>query len=378
MHQPFADTSLQPAEDSRKASTGMEEILAKLRVNDSRNVTPTAFDNSKTTQDGDFDKIISSLSHQNNALKQQGRKLQEDPRLTMHKNSDQSSTSGNFSESYEAVSSATSRGSEQAAVDVAEMARIKRELEAAKSLISRQEQELVESRSLKHTMDQAMGPVSEADFTGLHDISEQTIGHLQSAFNASARPFTSKGAGWRLQDDARSDSDFSAGSLNNRINWNQAGPSGLGSLNDYNNSAALNPTTRAAQAYAAMYGGHAPLNAGALPNRAFSTSSSSFGYDSRVAPDLGMYGINGLERRNSQLRSNSTLSDPLSLGSLAGVGVSSPPLSPLAIPDQLAYGVPRGVNMQQTPITPGFPAGQLASQGWSLQVRLYLFFRSNC
>jgi hypothetical protein len=345
----------------------MEDILAKLRINDSRNTTPTALESSKVMQDGDFDKIISNLNHQNNALKQQGRKLQEDPRLTIQKSSDQTSTSGNLSESYEVVSSATSRGSEQAAVDAAEMARIKRELEAAKSLISRQEQELVESRSLKHTMDQAMGPGSEADFAGHHDISEQTIGHLQSAFNASARPFTSKGAGWRLQDDARSDSDFSAASLNNRVNWNHAAPNGLGSLNDYNNPAVLNASTRATQAYAAMYGGQAPLDAGAVPNRAFSTSSSSFGYDSRLAPDLGMYGINGLGRRNSQLRSNSTLSDPLSLGSLAAVGVSSPPLSPLAIPDQLSYGVQRGVNMQQIPITPGFPAGQLSSQGWSLQ-----------
>ena len=337
-------------------STGVEDILAKLRLNDSRNVTPTNIDTAKANEAVNFDKIISGLSQQTKTLKEQGRALKDDG----HKSSDQSSASGQYTESYGMVSSSTtSRGSEQASLEAAEMLRVKQELEAARSVISRQEKELAETRTFKHTMDQAMGPPSEIDYSHT-DISEQTIGHLQSAFNASARPFTSKNQTWRSPEDARSDSDFSAASFNPRGGWNQAAAS-LG-LTDFGNQAGL----KASQAYAAMYGGQGLDVDNFGPGRSLSGSSSSFGYNPRLN-DMAMFAMNPSGRRDSQFRSNSTLSDTLPLSGLSGIpGLNSPPLSPLGIPEQYAF-TQRNLGLQQTPVSPDFPNVQ-GSNAWSLPV----------
>jgi hypothetical protein len=353
-------------QDSRKASAGMEDILAKLRINDSRNATPTNVDLKdlkKTNDDSNLDKLISDLSQQNKALKQQDHNLKHDAQ----KGSDNSSSSGRYTESYGMISSSTSHGSEQAVLDTAEMLRVKQELEAAKSVISRQEKELAESRTFKHTIDQAMGPASDAEF-GHGDISEQTIGHLQSAFNASARPFTSRGAVWRSQEETRSDSDFSAASFNARTGWGQ--PNTTMALADYANQTAMMGNAKASQAYAAMYAGQGLDVDNFGPGRSLSGSSSSFGYNPRFNNDLAMYGMNAAGRRDSQFRSNSTLSDSLPLGSLAGMNsLTSPPLSPLGMPEQYGYAQ-RNLGLQPTPVSPEFPHVQATSAGWSVPVSL--------
>ncbi|KAF3479563.1 meiotic coiled-coil protein [Arthroderma uncinatum] len=107
-------------------------------------------------------------------------------------------------------------------MDTQEMLRLQQELEAANSRIALQEQELAQTRVIKHTLDQAMGPPSEVDFGG-REITEQTISSLQNAFNASTRPFNQRQDQWTMQDDARSDiSDaLSAGGYNRaRGLWN--------------------------------------------------------------------------------------------------------------------------------------------------------------
>ncbi|KAK2871610.1 hypothetical protein FQN49_003013 [Arthroderma sp. PD_2] len=107
-------------------------------------------------------------------------------------------------------------------MDTQEMLRLQQELEAANSRIALQEQELAQTRVIKHTLDQAMGPPSEVDFGG-REISEQTISSLQNAFNASTRPFNQRPDQWTMQDDAHSDiSDaLSAGGYNRaRGLWN--------------------------------------------------------------------------------------------------------------------------------------------------------------
>ena len=104
-----------------------------------------------------------------------------------------------------------------------ELLRLKQELLAANSKIALQEQELAHTRVIKHTLDQALGPPSEADFGG-REITEQTIAHLQSAFNASNHPFGQFQDAWNAQDDSQSDiSDaLSAGAYNRaRGLWNQ-------------------------------------------------------------------------------------------------------------------------------------------------------------
>lgn len=86
----------------------------------------------------------------------------------------------------------------------AELLRLKQELLAANSKIALQEQELAQTRVIKHTLDQALGPPSEADFGG-REITEQTISHLQNAFNASNPTFAQFQDTWNGQDDSQSD-----------------------------------------------------------------------------------------------------------------------------------------------------------------------------
>lgn len=85
-----------------------------------------------------------------------------------------------------------------------ELLRLKQELLAANSRIALQEQELAQTRVIKHTLDQALGPPSEADY-GSREITEQTISHLQNAFNASSSAFAQFQDAWGAQDDSQSD-----------------------------------------------------------------------------------------------------------------------------------------------------------------------------
>jgi hypothetical protein len=342
-------------QEVRKPSSTMEDILANLKLNDSRKVTPKAsqLNNTKAKDDAKFDKLVANLQEQNNALKQQGRELKEDTRSNNQKPSDNSSSSGRYTESFAVISSS---GSEQGSrYDIAEMLRIKQELHAAKTVISRQEQQLAETRNLKHTMEQAIGS-SEHDYAQ-HDITEQTIGHLQSAFNAFARPFTSKSVAWRGPDKARSDSDFSSTGMNPR-SWDQVS----GNVHGYNNLNNMLGTQRGQQFPGPYQQGSLDTDSYAA-QRSFSGSSSSLGYDARHAKDMAMYGLNPIGRRNTQLRGNANMLDPLSLGALGNTGMS-PPISPLSIDEQFALAQQRSMGLQPSPVTPGCPAPQGSGQGW--------------
>ncbi|KAF7593152.1 hypothetical protein BBP40_011865 [Aspergillus hancockii] len=92
----------------------------------------------------------------------------------------------------------------QSEVGTTEVLRLKQELLAANSKIALQEQELAQTRVMKHTLDQALGPPSEVDFNG-REITEQTISSLQNAFNASNPTFNQLQDGWSGQDDSQSD-----------------------------------------------------------------------------------------------------------------------------------------------------------------------------
>ncbi|KAL1968757.1 hypothetical protein VTN77DRAFT_1583 [Rasamsonia byssochlamydoides] len=161
----------------------MEKILAKLSPKPKPSV-----DQAPITKD-----ILTKLSEQQTLLEKQQELLSTNRPFTV---------------------SASADNVEKDSVDVAEMLRLKQELIAANSRIAQQEQELAQTRVIKHTLDQALGPPSETDFGG-RDISEQTISSLQNAFNASARTFNQRQDSW-AQDDARSDiSDaLSAGAYN--------------------------------------------------------------------------------------------------------------------------------------------------------------------
>lgn len=116
--------------------------------------------------------------------------------------------------------SMTPGNNERSGIDATEMLRLQRELIAANSRIAQQEQELAETRVIKHTLDQALGPPSEAEFVD-RDTTHHNIRDLQTVFNAPAKGFNQDHDIW-MQDDAHSDisEPFSAGAYNaNRNLW---------------------------------------------------------------------------------------------------------------------------------------------------------------
>ncbi|RDL38216.1 putative Meiotic coiled-coil protein 2 [Venustampulla echinocandica] len=97
-----------------------------------------------------------------------------------------------------------------------EVLRLKLELEAAKGKIARMDQELALNKITKHTIDQAIGGASEADFTLNSDIPNQHLNHLQQSINTSNRLQVPRDNSWAAQDDTRSDTSdaLSAGGFN--------------------------------------------------------------------------------------------------------------------------------------------------------------------
>lgn len=95
-------------------------------------------------------------------------------------------------------------GLDAAHIETPEVFRLKQELIAANSKIALQEQELAQTRVIKHTLDQALGSPSEAEFSE-REISEQTMSNLQNAFNASMPTFNHLQDRWNAQDDSQSD-----------------------------------------------------------------------------------------------------------------------------------------------------------------------------
>ena len=96
-----------------------------------------------------------------------------------------------------------------------ELDRLKKELDAAKNEIARQKYELDQNRVIKHTVDQAMGPSSEATLSPRRD-------QFNDLFNNNVGLQPESRQTWMVGDDARSDfSNFDAvpGSWGNRSGY---------------------------------------------------------------------------------------------------------------------------------------------------------------
>lgn len=127
-------------------------MLDKLRLNDSRRTTPVDA------------KISGALVNQNGQVIDT-RKTSVVKDVDAKTESDASSARDldRFSGS-ELYTPATEAFDESVKATNAEMERVKRELEAAKSVINQQKRDLEEARNFKHTMEQALPSPSEAEF----------------------------------------------------------------------------------------------------------------------------------------------------------------------------------------------------------------------
>ena len=136
-------------------------------------------------------------------------------------------------------SSPTSDGEDTVKVETTEMVRLKMELETAKNQIARQKQELDQSRVIKHTFDQAMGPPSD---TALSPRIKATDSN--STFMNSSRLFNQAPGHY---EDVHSDSSDPAGSFNSIPNvWGSASRPGI--------STGLQPESNWAQPNSRVWG----------------------------------------------------------------------------------------------------------------------------
>lgn len=122
-------------------------------------------------------------------------------------------------------------GDDNPTQSVDEVARLKAELEAARGKIARMDQELAQTRITKHTLDQAIGNSSEADYP---------LNHLPPTM----RPQIQRDNSWAGQEDARSDTSdaLSASGFNRaRAIWGNVGkPAFPGAQGAFQPSEALN------------------------------------------------------------------------------------------------------------------------------------------
>ncbi|MCJ1424169.1 hypothetical protein MMC29_002056 [Sticta canariensis] len=91
-------------------------------------------------------------------------------------------------------------------LDVEEMARLKKELDAAKDQIARQKQELDQTRGNIHTLGQATSSSSHRDLSVNNDAGERPLTTGVASFNGGGRPIGLRPEHWPMNEDARSDS----------------------------------------------------------------------------------------------------------------------------------------------------------------------------
>ena len=119
-------------------------------------------------------------------------------------------------------SSPTTEGEETIRVEAEEMARLKKELDAAKDQIARQKQELDQTRVIKHTFDQAIGPPSDTVIG-----SQVNATAVANTLTGSSRPINQAQGPY---DDVRSDGSDTAGSFNTVPNvWSSVSRPGINS-----------------------------------------------------------------------------------------------------------------------------------------------------
>ena len=104
------------------------------------------------------------------------------------------------------------RMNDGAHTSVAEMTRLKKELDAAKDQIARQKQELDQTRVIKQTFDQVKVSLAEPGM----NLRVDTSGALHNALNPSHRSAGHRQDNWNYNDDARS--DFSDGASTSILN----------------------------------------------------------------------------------------------------------------------------------------------------------------
>ena len=164
-------------------------------------------------QPGSMDSLLAKLSEQQALLAKQKTMLPTKGDDESHAKEGSSASSTLLtpaSESFSCTNTADTAKDEddKLRIDASEMARLKKELDDAKNQIARQKQELDQTRVIKHTFDQAVGPPSEVALSPKTDVTDPT-----NLYVTSNRPLGVVQGHWR-NDDARSDGSDAVGPFN--------------------------------------------------------------------------------------------------------------------------------------------------------------------
>lgn len=176
-------------------------------------VEHSAVDPQDEMQPGSMDSLLAKLSEQQALLLKQKTNLPTKGYDESHAKEGSTGSSTLLtpaSESFSYTNAANTANDEddKLRIEASEMARLKKELDDAKDQIARQKQELDQTRVIKHTFDQAIGPPSEVALSPRTDITDPT-----NAFMTSNRSLGTVQGHWR-NEDARSDGSDVVGSFN--------------------------------------------------------------------------------------------------------------------------------------------------------------------
>lgn len=342
-----------------------------------------------------MDQILAQLSEKQTLLHKQKEALKSiDNEQIAHIDYDTSSNGSipitPATDTFDVTPSTESNEDGTVQLDAAEMLRLKQELNAANDKIARQEQELSQTRVIKHTLDQAMGPPSEMDFHFKGEVTEQTISNLQNAFNASTRPLADRQDSWGVQDDSRSDVSeaLSAGAYNRShgIWGNPTRPGlglGLGSAIDQQYNAGFNNWGQeAARPWPNRQQVQIPppimLQHHQQQQRAYSgPPTPAYGNEGRFMNDFNQFQpAQGLRRSNTQTnrmgstynqRNNGRGSYASSVGSTDGLSSTSAYQPMGMFQGPMAYQ-PRPIGTPLSPTAAEFTASHSAPNPWNAPV----------
>ena len=192
------------------------------------------------------------------------------------------------------------------------MLRLKKELDAAKDKIARQERELSQTRSIKHTLDRPQAIPASASTAQRSGNANHSIGQMQDAFNTTNRVIGPRLETFGNHDDDRSDiSDIlSAGAYNRAHNvWTAGSGAGYPQPSPaYNDHQFQQPANIWGQARSWINRPTAPALAPLImppqqqmQHRTYSGPTSPMSADVRFGNEIGQFaGGQGLRRSHTQ------------------------------------------------------------------------------
>ncbi|RFU33379.1 hypothetical protein B7463_g2941, partial [Scytalidium lignicola] len=240
-----AAMSLKKAATALTSSKLGNQAPKKMKVN---------HEDGSIVEDNPVDMLLAKLSEQQAEINKQHSALKADddiPAQARILEYISAASTSNTPASAEVIDCSTStggllinNGENQATAE--DILRLKLELQLAKGKIALMDQELAQNKITKHTLDQAIGNISESDFQITQcDISRRSLTPVHPPFDPAIRTQTNPN-NWTAQEDTRSDiSDALSASGFNRARtiWNNGGKQGVkGAMASFQQQDTTHPT----------------------------------------------------------------------------------------------------------------------------------------